>query len=243
MVDSWETVELTGHDIDVFTPAEARKDAALLLLMSGEQRAAESQALAKVLRQLQLPVISPRDTNCWWLDRVETTFDESLEPLTFLNDSVLPFLAERFGVAPPGVKLLGNEVGGQGVLQLAFRRPREFPAVAAINGAIDFHEIHGMGSSIDELFPNREAARQQTATLRLHPAAWPRRMMLIADRESYWFGGSDRLDMKLRSMGIPIETEFEATTDGDGWKFFEEQVERAISFLLKERMTFPVVQP
>lgn len=241
MTNLWRTVELAGHEVDVFEPDEARVDAVLLLLMSGEQRAAESQVLAKVLRELKLIAVSPRDTNCWWLDRVETTFDEVLEPLTFLNDHVVPYVANQFGVSPPGVKLLGNEVGGQGVLQLAFRRPREFPSVAAINAAIDFHEIHGMGSTVDDLFPNREAARQQTATLRLHPAAWPRRMMLISDPKSYWYDGSDRLAMKLRSMGIPIETEFAATTEGDGGKFFEEQVESAISFLLKERMSFPIV--
>ncbi len=128
---------------------------------------------------------------------------------------------------------MGDGVGGQGVFQLAFRRPKVFPAVAAINPAIDFHEIFGQGTAIDELFENREAARQETAILRLHPAGWPRWMRLIADRKGFWFDGADKLDMKLKSMGIPIDTTF---TESEGADNFRDQwVAKAIDFLLADR--------
>ncbi|MGC1272544.1 MAG: hypothetical protein WBC44_02465, partial [Planctomycetaceae bacterium] len=141
------------------------------------------------------------------------------------------------------VKLLGWGAGGQGVLQLAYRRPREFPVVAAVNPAIDFHELHGSGTSIDDLFPTCEAARQQTAILRMQGVGWPRRQLLLADRRNFWFNGADRLDMKLRSMGIPLESDFTATTDGDGRRFFERHVARAVEFLVTERVTLPVMRP
>jgi S-formylglutathione hydrolase len=241
MTDRWETTDLAGHAVDVFTPVERRLEIALLVLPDQGARASASAGLADALRRAAVPAVAPHGDGCWWLDRVEPDFDPVLPPLRLLTEHVLPLLEERFAVRPPGVKLLGWGTGGQGVFQLAYRRPRDFPAVAAIDPAVDFHELHGRGTSIDRLFPNREAARQQTAILRLHPAAWPRRMMILADSQGFWFEGAERLDMKLRSMGIPVESEF--TRAAAGPRFFEENARRAVEFLTTERATLPVIRP
>lgn len=243
MTDRWYTIDLSGHAVDLFTPAERRPEIALLVLPDQGARTSESTALSDALGRAALPAVAPHGDGCWWLDRVEPDFDPAMPPLRFLNECVLPLVEERFAVQPPGVKLLGWGTGGQGVFQLAYRRPRDFPSVAAIDPAIDFHDLHGRGTSIDRLFPNREAARQQTATLRLHPAAWPRRMMILADPQGFWFEGTERLDMKLRSMGIPVESDFTRTAAGDGARFFEENVRRAVEFLTTERATLPVIRP
>ena len=71
--------------------------------------------------------------------------------------------------------------------------------------------------------------------------ALDRRQLLLADRQNVWFDGADRLDMKLRSMGIPLEADFARSTDGDGRRFFEEQVARAVEFLMTERATLGVI--
>ena len=67
--------------------------------------------------------------------------------------------------------LTGISMGGQGVLQLAYRHPRTFPVVAALAPAIDFHQWYGRGLPLDEMFDSREAARQATALLQIHPEA------------------------------------------------------------------------
>ena len=243
MASLWKTIDLAGHQVELFAPPEQRTDAAVLVLPDQGQRASGSAALAAALARSAIPAIAPVAERCWWLDRVEPDFDPELPPLRFLLEQVIPLAERQFAVRPPHVKLLGWGTGGQGVFQLAFRRSREYPSVAAINPAIDFHELHGRGTDIDQLFPSREAARQDTALLRLHPAAWPRWMQVITDRGSFWFEGAEKLDMKLRSMGIPIDSELTQTATGDAHEFFEQQVGRAIDFLLKERFSFPVVRP
>lgn len=244
MAGDWETIDLAGHDVDVFTPDESpRDDVVLLYLAASHDRASESAALTEALGQFRLPTVAPDGAGAWWLDLVEPAFDASRSALSFLTECVVPYMESRFAVATPAIRLLGREVGGQGVLQLAYRRPREFPVVATINPAIDFHELYGRGTSLDDLFQSREAARQQTAVLRMQGVGWPRRQFLLADRHNFWFDGADRLDMKLRSMGIPLESDFTATTNGDGTQFFAQHAARAVEFLLTDRLSLPVVSP
>jgi hypothetical protein len=243
MAGHWESLERAGHAVDVFAPDEPRGDAALLVLPDQGARAAEVDPLTAALGWFRVPAIAPAGEGCWWLDRVEPAFDPALPPLQFLTEQVVPAIAGRFGVAPPNVKLLGWGAGGQGVLQLAYRRPREYPALAAIDPAIDFHGLYGRGTVIDELFASREAARQATAILRMQGVGWPRRQLIVADRQGFWFEGAERLEMKLRSMGIPVEADFTNSAGGDGRRFVEEHAGRAIEFLLTERATLPVVGP
>ena len=97
-------------------------------------------------------------------------------------------------------------MGGQGALQLAYRYPREFPVVAAISPAIDFHHWYGQGLPLDEMFASREAARQATATLQIHPLGWPRHQLLVCDPEDVdWYEGVDRLVAEIDRAVTIIE--------------------------------------
>jgi pimeloyl-ACP methyl ester carboxylesterase len=237
----WKTIELAGHAVEVLAPGETRAAIGLLVLPDQGGRASHSEALTAALVQRGVLAVAPHGDRTWWLDLTEPAFDAALSPLQFLTGHVVPWIEERFDIATPHLRLLGWGVGGQGVLQLAYRRPRDYPAVAAIDPAIDFHELHGHDEVITALFPNREAARQQTAILRMQGLGWPRRQLLMADPAGFWFDGVDRLDMKLRSMGIPVEVDFEQTANGDGRRFFEQHAERAVAFLCSERATLPVL--
>lgn len=243
MPGTWDTIELAGHALDFFTPAEPRAGIVLLVLPDHDSDAPGSDALTSALDRANVAAVAPRGDGCWWLDMVEPAFDAELPPLRFLTDRVLPLIEQRFGVRPPGIRLLGWGAGGQGVLQLAYRRPRDFPAVAAIDPAIDFHELHGRRTVIDDLFPTREAARQQTAILRMQGIGWPRRQLIVADPHGFWFEGAERLEMKLRSIGVPAASDFTQTARGDGRRFFEQQAARAVDFLLSERVSLPVIWP
>jgi S-formylglutathione hydrolase len=123
-------------------------------------------------------------------------------------------------------------MGGQGVLQLAYRWPRDFPVVAAISPAIDFQNWYGHGLSLDQMFASKEAARQQTATLHIHPMNWPKQQFLCCDpADEYWFEGTDRLAMKLSSIGIPFERDLTTAGGGHSWTYFERMAAPALGFL------------
>lgn len=235
----WRTIEIAEQTVEVFEPNDAVAQRAILVLPGGGRFASGDAVLTRCLGEMRMRAVSPRMMS-WWLDRIEQRFSQEQSPLDFLQESVLPWLATHWDAQPPHVRLLGWDEGGQGILQLAFRRPLEFPDVAAIDAAIDFHELYGYDTVITELFPNREAARQRTAILRLHPAGWPRRLLLVSDRRGEWFDGADRLEMKLRSGGIPLETEFYS---GEVGKVDDRAsaISRAMKHLGREVMGLPVV--
>ncbi len=241
MNSSWTTLDLAGHAVDLFAPGEPRTDLALLILPDHGSRAIQSEALTAALGRAGVAAVAPHGDGCWWLDRIEPSFDAKVTPLAFLTEHVVPLIGERFGVRPPVIGLLGWGAGGQGVMQLAYRRPREFPSLAAVDPAIDFHELHGRGTPLDDLFPTREAARQQTALLRMQGVGWPRRQWIAADPQGVWFEGAEKLHMKLRSIGIPLQADFTQSAAGDGRSFFESQAARAVTFLTTERASLPVI--
>jgi S-formylglutathione hydrolase len=123
-------------------------------------------------------------------------------------------------------------MGGQGALQLAYRHPREFPVVAAIAPAVDFHTWHGRGLPLDEMFPTRESARQETATLHVHPLNWPQHQLFVSDpADAEWFEGCERLASKLVSIGIPFERDLETSAGGHTWEYFNAMAPRVIEFV------------
>ena len=72
-------------------------------------------------------------------------------------------------------------MGGQGALQLGYRYARQFPIVVAISPKVDFETWWGHDTSLDTLFSDREAARQRTAILQLHPLNYPKHQLLLCD--------------------------------------------------------------
>ncbi len=236
----WEQVEIVGKTADVYLPAgsEAGESAAprgqVVLHQHGHsgETLAGSRAFTAELEKHQLPAICPHGKRSWWLDRVCSEFDTELSPLRYLREQVVPYIAERWQVEPPQIGLTGISMGGQGALQLAYRYPREFPVVAAIAPAIDFHNWHGRGLPLDEMFANREAARQETAILQLTPLNWPRHQLLVCDPQDVdWFDGAERMGMKLSASGIPYEADFETSAGGHSWEYFDAMAPRVIDYV------------
>ena len=174
----------------------------------------EDADLGRILDEHQVTAVCPMFDG-WWIDCPWPDFPAGLTPVEYLQSRLVPWITAQFHVAPPHIGLVGAGSGGQGVLQLAYRRAREFPVVAAISPAVDFHRLHGGGTPLDELFSTPEAARQQTVTLWLHPLSWPRHQLLLCDRQSPWFEGVDRLIMKLSSSGILFDDLLHDEAAGD----------------------------
>jgi hypothetical protein len=82
------------------------------------------------------------------------------------------------------------------------------------------------------MYPDPEAARQDTAILHVHPLNWPRHQFFCCDPDDYrWWESADRLRMKLYSLGIPHERDLETTGGGHGFDYYNRMAGRAIKFL------------
>lgn len=229
---SWRTTELQGKSMDVFTPETPSGRGILHLHGHGLKTLKDNPVFTAELQRHGLACVCPHGQRSWWLDVVCPEFDSAVTPQKFLWETVVPFFDTEFGIRPPAIGLTGISMGGQGVLQLAFRHGRDFPVVASISGAIDFHQLYGLGLPLDEMFPDAEEARQATAILHLHPLAWPRHMLLVCDpTDSDWIDGNMRMLMKLSSSGIPCEADFESICGGHDWKYFEFMAGRVIGFV------------
>jgi len=226
----------------VFAPAAAAPGRAVLLLhdLAGRPPAADDP-LRAALEAAGLPTLAPLTGRSWWLDRVLPAFDPVVSPERFVRERVVPEIAARFGVRPPGIAVVGIGMGGQGALRLAYRHPDLFPIAAAVAPAIDFHL--GMRQAADrddgelfdtlwEVFGDVERARQETAILHVHPLNWPRHQWFAshpADRR--WHDGACRLHGKLAALGIPHEAVLDAAPGEDEAAFERRMAAAAIAFV------------
>ncbi len=210
MSEGWEKVG--GRRVAVHEPAGKRPRAAVLSLHDLEEESPLDRAgLAGLLDEMDLALVAPQGGPCWWAARVCPGFDPVLTPEQFLLEQVVPWVRARWGLGGP-VGLFGVGMGGQGALRLAFRHPRTFPVVAAVDAALDHHELYGRGTALDDMYDSKEQCRQDTAILHVHPAHYPPHIFFSAAPDSRWFRGNDRLHEKLAALGIAHETRF---TGGD----------------------------
>lgn len=233
-MEKWTTLDIAGKTADVFEPGGGGPFSSAVLHLNGHglETLKDKPAFTAELERHRLPAVCPHGQRSWWLDTICTEFDPAITPLTFLREQVVRFITGRWGIAPPRIGVMGISMGGQGALQLAYRHAREFPVVAAISPAIDFHAWHGRGLPLDEMFSSREAARQQSVTLQIHPLNWPRHQLFVCDpADADWFEGCERLAGKLSSIGIPHECDLETRAGGHSWDYFNAMAPRAVQFL------------
>ena len=139
----------------------------------------------------------------------------------------------RWQLSVGAIGLLGISMGGQGALRLAFKHPRQFPAVAAIASALDHHDLYGQGTPLDAMYDSKEQCRQDTAILHIHPAHYPPHLFFCIDpADARWFRGNDRLHEKLSALGIAHEIDFTTRAGGHSWEYFDHMAERAVRFLV-----------
>jgi S-formylglutathione hydrolase len=171
----------------------------------------------------------------WWTDRISSAFDPQVTPERHLLSKVLPYINERWHAAPPRLALLGTSMGGQGALRLAFKHPSTFPVAAAISPAIDYQSRMREGDAVlKRMYRDEEDARQDTATLHVHPLNWPRNLWFCCDPIDYrWHESADRLRMKLYSLGIPHECDLDTSGGGHGFGYYDRMAPAALSFIVR----------
>lgn len=247
LASDWIDVQIAGCRCRALTPSAASASGGVVVYLHDEE-ASDFEllpALTQRFKQHGLRCLAPLTGRSWWTDRMWPPFDGAISTEQYLLHHALPWLAEHWQVAPPQIALLGVGMGGQGGLKFSYKHPNVFPICAAIAPTIDYHRSMEAGDpTLAQLYRDAEQARQDTATLHIHPLNWPRHQWFCSDPADYLrYDGADRLRMKLYSLGVPYEADLETSTGGDLRALVERMAEPAINFIAdrleRERMRVP----
>jgi len=234
MQPNWSRGTIAGKAVDWFDPPAKPRFALLYLHSVGCEALAENAAFTAELRRLNLACCAPQGGECWWADRICPAFDDALTPVAHLLTNVVPAMLERWTLPAKAVAVAGISMGGQGALRLGFRHPDKFNVVAGIASALDVHDRYGLGSPLDAIYRSREACRQDTAILHVGQGAYPKRIWFACDpTDAEWFRGNDRLDEKLRAIGIPHTADLTTEAGGHSWAYFEAMAAPMLAFVVK----------
>lgn len=246
--DQWSEVTVAGHACRIFEPTIPSPHGFVVLYLHGShvENPADHPRITSQLEQHGLRAIAPMTGVTWWSDRIAKEFDASITVEQYVLQHIVPYIAERWEAAPPQIALFGISMGGQGALRLSYKHPNTFPTVAAIFPAIDFHKkIEEGDPTLFRMYRDAEDARQDTATLHIHPLNWPRNQWFCCDPEDErWWESADRLRMKLYSLGVPFECDLETRAGGHTWKYVARMAEPAFKFMVerleRERLRIPL---
>lgn len=235
----WKQIQIAGKTVDLYEPARPHADrrAALHLHGHGGTTLYENPVYTAELEKHGLWCICPHGARSWWGKRICSEFDPTLSPVSYLIDHLLPTLKSDYALESPRIALTGISMGGQGALRLSYWYPRIFPVVVGIAPAVDYYRWvgQGLGLPLDEMYATAESARQESATLELHPLNWPRNQYILCDpADTEWIDSSERLISKLRSMGIPYESDLQTSNGGHCWEYFNQVAPQVMKFVAEK---------
>ena len=241
---SWSLREVPGGAVELYEPSTPRPEFGLLFLPGHSGRTlATSTTWTASLEHSGLRAACPVAGSGWWLDASDPIGDRT--PLQWLHRDVVNWLQFEWETVPRGLAVAGVSLGGQAALGLAYRHSRDYPVVAAVAPAIDFHKLHGLGLPLDDWYASPEDARQQTVPLHINPLAWPVHQLLTCDSDDPdWYDGVERLAGKLHSSGIPVTTDFQSHGLGHCWDYFDTAADPVVDFVTRgleqvQRSVFP----
>ncbi|MGD9724253.1 MAG: alpha/beta hydrolase [Pirellulales bacterium] len=234
---AWTSVEISGHQADVYEPEHPHPHGYTLVYLHGVHlnRLTDKPVFEEQFARHGLRVVCPRSGRSWWSDRICSEFDRAMTAERYVVDHVRQWIEQQWQAGPPRVALFGTSMGGQGALRIAFKHPQLFPVVAGISPAIDYqHRLAEGDETLAEMYSDKEAARQDTATLHVHPLNWPRNIWFCCDpTDERWHESAERLRMKLAALGIPHAYDLETSGGGHGFEYYNRVAEKAIGFLVE----------
>lgn len=224
----WPRDVIAGTAVQCLPPQHGDLGLVLILPDADWPTSAALTVLTNELQACRLSAVMP-EARTWWVDRPDPASPESLSPLRSLGESLVPAIMARWP-AISRVAAFGVGIGGQGALQLAYRVPQLVPIAAAVSPTIDFHRLFRTTPDLQEWFHSEEQARQETATLRLHPLNWPPHQWFCCAQSDWRFDGCERLASKLTSIGIPFEADLK-TSGEDVESYRDQQLSHALKFI------------
>ena len=245
----WSTIEVDGHPCEIYEPSQPSEHGYALIYLHGVsgEWLNDKAEFTEQFEKHGIRVIGPRTKRSWWSNKICPEFDSERSAETYVRDNILTYVENQWGVSAPRVGLLGTSMGGQGALRFSYKYPGVFPIVAAISPAIDYHlrMKQGIDETLPLMYDDPEVARQDSALLHIHPLNWPRHQFFCCDPVDHdWFEGVVRLQMKLYSLGVPHEFDFETTAGGHGFEYYRTQAQKAVDFLMErfeqERLRLPL---
>jgi pimeloyl-ACP methyl ester carboxylesterase len=232
---TWSEFELAGHACEIYEPPRVNPHGYVVIYLHGvhQNRLEDQPAFVREFDRYGLRVVCPRTARSWWTDKICDEFDPGITAQRYVVEHVTTWIARQWGAEPPRIALLGTSMGGQGALKIAFKYPAKFPVAAAISPAIDYHLRMDEGDeTLGQMYADKEAARQDTATLHVHPLNWPRNIWFACDpTDVRWHESAERLRMKLAALGIPHECDLETSGGGHGFEFYGRMAEKALGFI------------
>ncbi|NNJ27106.1 hypothetical protein [Alienimonas chondri] len=244
----WSETTVDGVPALVFEPPQAPDGGVVWLADFDALTPASLPSWGEALASRGVRFLCPRPGPTWWLDRDDPAFqpasgggEEGPTPWRWLLDVLAPQAAERFG-GP--IAWAGAGAGGQAAIRAGFKR-RSTPAVWAYAAAVQLDAVHGRGSTLDRLFPDsperngREQARVAGVLTDVNPLARPQRLHLACDPSEIWAPGCELLAEKLRSGGVPLESDFAPRSPSDREAALNAAGPAAVR-LLADALTFAV---
>ena len=216
----WVEETLSGVPVRLFLPPNAPPGGVVWLPDFDGLAPDALPGWGEALRRRPVRIVRPRPGPTWWLDRPDPAFsdEQGRTAWRWLLEELAPHAAGRFG-GP--LAWAGAGAGGQAAIRAGFRRhgapggpPAATPAVWALAPAVSLEAVHGRGSTLDTLFATAEQARVAGVLTDVNPLARPGRLRLVCDPGEVWFRGCELLAEKLRSGGVPVETEFSSCSPG-----------------------------
>ncbi len=238
LLAGWTRETVAGHTCEIFEPPEPSPHGHVVVYLHGIHLATLSSdpVYTRQFARHGLRAIVPITARSWWSDRICPEFDPAVTAERYVIDSVLPYIQTRWKTVPPGVALLGTSMGGQGALRISFKHPNKFPIVAALAPAIDFYKRYYEDDEVTlpQMYDSPESARQDTATLHVHPLNWPRNIWFCCDPTDYrWHESTDRLRSKLYALGIPHDYDLETIAGGHSWPYYAHMAPVAIDYIVE----------
>ncbi|QDU77789.1 Putative esterase [Bremerella volcania] len=233
---NWRKIDLDGHLCELFEPRQRNEHGYVVIYLHGVHlgKLYHSPAFVEQFEKFGLPVVAPVTQRSWWTDRICEEFDPQRSAQTYLLQNVLPFVEEQYGARTSKVALFGTSMGGQGSLRFAYKFPDTFPIVAAVSPAIDYQNRmrDDPEDNLWQMYNSPEQARQDTTTLHIHPLNWPRNQFFCCcPEDTSWWESSDRLRMKLQSLGVPHTCDLETKGGGHGFNYYSLMAPKVVQFL------------
>jgi S-formylglutathione hydrolase len=232
MSGAWSAVEIAGKPADVFDPPDGPRFGIIDLHDQDARTLRDDHAFTSLLAVLRLGCVCPHGKQAWWADRLCPDFDPALTAERWVVEHVLPFTRQRWQLGPRSVGIMGAGMGGQGALRLALKHPDLFPVVAGLSPALEYHELYGRGTPLDDMYDSKEQCRQDTAILHVHPSHYPPHLFFcVALDDLDWHRGADRLHEKLAALGIPHACDLTTRAGGQRRAYNERMAGQAVGFL------------